>query len=61
MKKLSKKLQDYLIDFINLENGQTFVVRDNCETLKKLRIILLALGQEVQLKDCEELICRKRI
>uniref|UniRef100_D0KN28 Uncharacterized protein n=1 Tax=Saccharolobus solfataricus (strain 98/2) TaxID=555311 RepID=D0KN28_SACS9 len=58
---MSKKLQDYLIDFINLQNGETFIVRDECEKLKKLKLILLALGQEVQLKDCEELICTKRV
>ncbi|WP_039698522.1 hypothetical protein [Saccharolobus islandicus] len=61
MRELSKRLQDYLIDFINLPNGEIFIVRDECNTLKRLKLILLALGQEVQLNNCEELICRKKI
>ncbi len=63
MKKLSKKLQDYLIEFIDLENGKEFIIKnEDCETLRKLLLIFLALGQkEVELKDCSQLSVRKRI
>jgi len=63
VKKLSKKLQDYLIEFIDLENGKEFIIKnEDCETLRKLLLIFLALGQkEVELKDCSQLSVRKRI
>ncbi|AOL17143.1 hypothetical protein BFU36_10985 [Sulfolobus sp. A20] len=60
---MSKKLQDYLIEFINLENGKEFIVKDeDCETLRKLLLIFLALGQkEIEFKDCSQLSVKKRI
>lgn len=62
MRKLHRKLQDYLIDFINIKENETLIVRDNCEILKKLMLILLALGQkEVEIKNCEELIVKKHL
>ncbi|MEM0090994.1 MAG: hypothetical protein QW232_02370 [Saccharolobus sp.] len=62
MRELSKKLQDYLIEFINLKEGEFLIVRDNCEALKKLRLLLLALGQNnIEIKNCEELICKKEL
>ncbi|MDT7860732.1 MAG: hypothetical protein RRA45_00705 [Saccharolobus sp.] len=62
MRKLHKKLQDYLIDFINIKENETLIVRDDCEILKKLMLILLVLGQkEVEIKNCEELIVKKHL
>jgi len=59
---LHKKLQDYLIDFINIKENETLIVRDDCEILKKLMLILLVLGQkEVEIKNCEELIVKKHL
>jgi hypothetical protein len=62
VRKLHKKLQDYLIDFINIKENETLIVRDDCEILKKLMLILLVLGQkEVEIKNCEELIVKKHL
>lgn len=58
MRKLSERLQDYLLDFINGKRE----FEGECEAITKLKIILLALGAEiVEWEKKNENICLIRV
>ncbi|WP_236752987.1 hypothetical protein [Acidianus sp. HS-5] len=58
---MQRKLQDLLLELLKAKEGEEIEVIEDEETLRKFRIILLSLNQEIILTEKNRLIYRKRV
>ncbi|MDT7901176.1 hypothetical protein [Acidianus hospitalis] len=57
---MQKKLQDLLLEMLNAEDGKEIEVIGDEDLLKKFKLLLLSLNQEIIVEEKNRIVYRKR-
>ncbi|WP_152942165.1 hypothetical protein [Acidianus ambivalens] len=57
---MQKKLQDLLLEMLNAEDGKEIEVTGDEDLLKKFKLLLLSLNQEIIVEEKNRIVYRKR-
>ncbi|MFP3218174.1 MAG: hypothetical protein RXQ99_06185 [Acidianus sp.] len=57
---MQKKLQDLLLEMLNAEDGKEIEVIGDEDLLKKFKLLLLSLNQEIIAEEKNRIVYRKR-
>ncbi|MCY0874020.1 MAG: hypothetical protein OWQ50_08550 [Acidianus infernus] len=57
---MQKKLQELLLEMLNAEDGKEIEVTGDEDLLKKFKLLLLSLNQEIVVEEKNRIVYRKR-
>lgn len=61
MRKLQRKLQDLLLEMLKAREGEVIEVIGDEDLLRKFKLLLLSLNQEIVVEEKNRIVYRKRV